>query len=84
MQRGIGFLAGTDAACEGGLPGYSLHDELRLFVQAGLTPTEALKTATINPAKYLELTDSLGTIAKGKRADGSNTQWQPFTGYQQY
>jgi hypothetical protein len=63
---GIGFLAGTDAACEGGLPGYSLHDELRLFVQAGLTPTEALKTATINPAKYLELTDSLGTIAKGK------------------
>ena len=67
--EGIGFLAGTDAACEGGLPGYSLHDELRLFVQAGLTPTEALKTATINPAKYLELTDSLGTIAKGKRAD---------------
>jgi len=63
------FLAGTDSACEGGLPGFSLHEELKLLVEAGFTPLEALQTATINPAKYLNLTDSLGTIEKGKLAD---------------
>ena len=47
----------------------SLHDELVLFVQAGLTPMESLQTATINPAKFLGTTDSLGTIEKGKIAD---------------
>nr|MBA3767355.1 amidohydrolase family protein [Acidobacteriota bacterium] len=49
--------------------GFSLHDELELFVQAGLTPMQALQTATLNPAKYLGLSDSLGTIEKGKIAD---------------
>lgn len=66
---GIGFLAGTDCACEGGLPGYSLHDELQLFVESGFSPFEALQTATINPVKYLEMTDSLGTVEVGKIAD---------------
>lgn len=52
----IGMLAGSDASCEGGLPGYSLHEELFLMVEeAGLTPAEALKTATINPARYFDL-----------------------------
>ncbi|NER09828.1 Dihydroorotase [Muriicola jejuensis] len=52
----IGMLAGSDAACEGGLPGYSLHEELFLMVEgAGLTPLEALRTATVNPAAYFAL-----------------------------
>jgi imidazolonepropionase-like amidohydrolase len=46
-----------------------LHDELALLVQAGLTPGEALKTATCNPAKFLGMFDRLGTAEKGKLAD---------------
>ncbi len=68
-QAGIPFMAGTDCACEGGIPGYSLHKELQLFVEAGLTPFEALQTATINPVKFLSMTDSLGTVEQGKIAD---------------
>jgi imidazolonepropionase-like amidohydrolase len=51
------------------VPGVSLHDELARFVEAGLSPLEALQTATINPAQYLGITDSAGTVAPGKRAD---------------
>ena len=50
-------------------PAFLLHDELELFVKAGLTPLEALQTATINPSKFLKTTDSLGTIKKGNLAD---------------
>jgi imidazolonepropionase-like amidohydrolase len=45
-------------------PGFSLHDELALFVEAGFTPMEALQTATINPAKFLGTTDSLEQFGK--------------------
>jgi Amidohydrolase family len=68
-RLGVKFLAGTDATGAFPLHGFSLHDELALFVQAGLTPMEALQTATLNPAKFLGLTDSLGTVEKGKLAD---------------
>ncbi len=69
---GVQFLAGTDTGSFGSsypIAGFSLHDELELFVQAGLTPMEALQTATLNPAKYLGMSDSLGTIEVGKIAD---------------
>jgi imidazolonepropionase-like amidohydrolase len=49
--------------------GLTLHEELALLVEAGLTPMEALQTATRNPAEYLNKLDSLGTIEKGKLAD---------------
>jgi imidazolonepropionase-like amidohydrolase len=68
-SAGVRLLAGTDIGNPFLYPGFSLHDELELFVQAGLTPLEALKTATVNPAKYLGLSRSLGTIEKGKVAD---------------
>jgi len=68
-KEGIPMMAGTDCACEGGIPGYSIHKELQLFVEAGLTTFDALQTATINPIKFLDLTDSLGTVEKGKIAD---------------
>lgn len=54
-DNNIGLLAGSDLACEGGLPGLSLHEELQLLTEANLTPLEALRTATINPAKFLDL-----------------------------
>lgn len=70
MRRaGIGILAGTDVANPYVFPGFSLHDELAMLVEAGLTPMQALQTATSNPAKFLNMSDSLGTIEKGKLAD---------------
>ncbi|HCX29032.1 MAG TPA: hypothetical protein DHU55_04555 [Blastocatellia bacterium] len=70
MRRaGVEFMAGTDLGNEYLYPGFSLHDELVLLVQAGLTPMEALQAATQNPAKFLGRLDSLGTIEKGKIAD---------------
>jgi imidazolonepropionase-like amidohydrolase len=66
---GVKFLAGTDAPVFLSMPGFSLHDELELFVQAGFSPLEALKTATINPAKYFNMENQMGTIEKGKIAD---------------
>ena len=51
------------------VPGFCLHDELRWMTEAGLTPLEALQTATINPATFFGREDSQGTIEIGKRAD---------------
>lgn len=70
MQRaGVGILAGTDDANPYVFPGFSLHDELGLLVKAGLTPTEALRAATYNAAKFFDLSSSLGTVESGKIAD---------------
>jgi len=70
MQRaGVPVLAGSDVANPWLIAGYSLHDELALFVQAGMSPLAALQTATINPARYLGALDSLGTVVEGKIAD---------------
>jgi imidazolonepropionase-like amidohydrolase len=68
-QEGVKFLAGTDLSNPFIYPGFSLHDELAALVQAGFTPAEALRAATIDPARYLGAADSLGSIATGKRAD---------------
>lgn len=65
---GIEILAGTDAGNPGTAHGVSLHGELALLVRAGLTPTEALRTATSRPAARFGLKDR-GRIAPGLRAD---------------
>jgi imidazolonepropionase-like amidohydrolase len=70
MQRaGAPILAGTDIGNPWVTPGFSLHGELALFVEGGMTPLDALRTATLNPARYLATTDSMGSIAGGKVAD---------------
>ncbi len=72
MQRaGVPMLAGTDAAWYQPYTyaGFSLHDELSLLVRAGLTPAEALQSATINPARFLGMEKDLGTIEEGKVAN---------------
>jgi imidazolonepropionase-like amidohydrolase len=51
------------------VPGLSLHEELAMLVDAGLTPLDALRTPTVNAARVLGMTDSLGTIEAGKLAD---------------
>jgi len=63
------LLAGTDCGVPGVLPGSSLHDELGLLVDAGLSPAEALAAATVNPAHFLGQLADAGTIEVGKRAD---------------
>ena len=67
-REGVPLLAGTDAACQGGLPGHSLHDELAEMVSAGLSPQQALRAATSEPARYLGRGDE-GGIAPGMRAN---------------
>jgi imidazolonepropionase-like amidohydrolase len=51
------------------IPGAALHDELSLLVDAGFTQGEALRTATLNPARYFNLDATHGTVARGKSAD---------------
>jgi imidazolonepropionase-like amidohydrolase len=64
------FLAGTDTAAGVYVfPGFSLHEELQLLVQAGFTPLEALQCATRNPAEYLGKLGDMGTVEKSKVAD---------------
>jgi imidazolonepropionase-like amidohydrolase len=68
-DKGGKLLAGSDTLMPGLLPGVSLHDELKELVDVGLTPYEALRTATINPAQYLGESETTGTIEVGKRSD---------------
>ncbi len=70
MERsGVGVMAGTDSAAPNIVPGFALHQELALLVQAGLTPMEALQAATKNPADFLGASTIQGTIEPGKTAD---------------
>jgi imidazolonepropionase-like amidohydrolase len=68
-RAGVPILAGTDAPGTRRVPGPSLVEELETLVAAGLTPLQALRSATLNPARFLGLSDSLGTVAPGKLAD---------------
>lgn len=70
-KSGVAILAGTDTDGETPflVPGFSLHDELQTLVEAGLTPMEALQSATLQPAQFLGLEKTLGTLEKGKQAD---------------
>jgi imidazolonepropionase-like amidohydrolase len=63
-RAGVGILAGTDL-----VGGFQLHAELEIFAEHGLSPLDALRTATINPARYLGRDDALGSIELGKIAD---------------
>lgn len=65
QENGIPIVAGTDET----IPGYSLYRELELYVQAGLTPLEAIRAATIVPARVMQLEDQTGSVTAGKTAD---------------
>jgi imidazolonepropionase-like amidohydrolase len=67
-DAGVPLMIGSDAF-GAVVPGFAQHQEMELFVKAGLTPFEALKAATVNPAKYLGEYDRAGTVEVGKRAD---------------
>jgi imidazolonepropionase-like amidohydrolase len=65
VDAGLLVVAGTDK----GVPGFSLHRELELYVAGGMTPLQAIQTATIMPARAMKLDKDVGTIETGKRAD---------------
>jgi hypothetical protein len=64
-KNNITIVAGTDM----GFPGYSVFRELELYVECGLTPMQAIQTATITPAKVMKEGDITGSVEVGKRAD---------------
>jgi hypothetical protein len=64
-DTGVPIVAGTDQ----GFPGFSLDRELELYVSAGLTPMQAIQTATITPAQIMKLDKQTGSIEAGKHAD---------------
>ena len=64
-DAGVPIVAGTDE----GIPGYSVHREIELYVEAGLTPMEALQAATVVSARAMKMDAEVGTIERGKRAD---------------
>ncbi|MGE0555887.1 MAG: amidohydrolase family protein [Gemmatimonadales bacterium] len=68
-RAGVPILAGSDVPKPHLVPGFSLHDELALLVDAGLSPREALRAATSNPARFIGREHELGTVAVGKLAD---------------
>ena len=68
-RAGVPVMAGTDANDTMIVPGYSLHRELRLLGQAGLSNMDVLRAATTVPARYLGRTADLGGVAAGKQAD---------------
>ncbi len=68
-DRGANMVAGTDTGNPFVIAGFSLHDEFQYMHDAGLSPYQALLTATVNPAKMLGIEDRAGTIEKGKDAN---------------
>jgi imidazolonepropionase-like amidohydrolase len=68
-DAGVPLMAGTDASDVGPVAGFGIHDELQEFVNDGLTPFQALQTATVNPARYFRRLGEFGTVEPGKRAD---------------
>jgi len=68
-RAGVDVIAGTDVLNPYCFPGFSLPDELEMYVKAGMSPMDALRTATANPARFLGREKDLGTVEPGKLAD---------------
>ena len=64
-DKGVPIVAGTDM----GFPGYSVDRELELYVEAGLTPLEAIRTATVVPALVMKQANVSGSLSPGRAAD---------------
>lgn len=68
-DAGARLILGTDTPNPFVVPGFSVHEELKHFVDAGLTPYEAIKAATRDAAEFVNALDEWGTVAIGRRAD---------------
>jgi len=68
-DAGAGLLLGSDAPQIFNAPGFSIHHEMALMEEAGLSPYEVLRTATANPARFFDAADDWGRIEQGMRAE---------------
>ncbi|MBN8730106.1 MAG: amidohydrolase family protein [Acidobacteria bacterium] len=80
-KAGVPLLAGTDCGVSNNyvMPGWSIHEELAMMVEAGLTPAEALRTATSNAARWRGTEATEGAVAEGMRADLLLLRANPLT-----
>jgi imidazolonepropionase-like amidohydrolase len=65
---GVPLMVGTDLIAPGIIPGYSVHEEMAIWQEAGIPPADVLRSATLVPAQFMGLGDRLGTVAEGKSA----------------
>ena len=68
-QARVPILTGTDAPMPGVYPGFSVHEEMAMLVESGLSPSDALRAATLAPAKFLGIAGAAGSVEVGMRAD---------------
>jgi imidazolonepropionase-like amidohydrolase len=67
-QAGVPLMVGTDLMVPGIIPGYSVHEEMAIWQEAGIPVADVLRSATIVPARFMGLGDRLGSIGEGKTA----------------
>lgn len=68
-EAGAGLLLGSDAPQWFNVPGFSVHREMQVYVDAGLTPYEVLVTGTVNPARFFNEEEVFGKVEEGYKAD---------------
>jgi imidazolonepropionase-like amidohydrolase len=68
QMAGIPLMVGTDLLTPGVIPGCSVHEEMVLWQEAGISPPQILRSATLVPAKFMGLDGRLGTVTEGKTA----------------
>lgn len=73
------LLLGTDLLFVGVIPGYSVHEEMAIWQDAGIPAIDILSSATITPAKFIGIDKSLGTIEEGKKASFVILRDNPLT-----
>ncbi len=67
-DAGVPLMVGTDLSTPGSVPGFSVHDEMALWQDAGIPAADVLRGATLVPARFMGKDGRLGTIAAGKAA----------------
>jgi len=67
-RAGVPLMVGTDLIVPGILPGFSVHEEMAIWQEAGIAPADVLRSATLVPAQFMGLGDRLGSVAQGKTA----------------
>jgi len=67
-RAGVPLMVGTDLMVPGILPGYSVHEEMLIWQEAGIPAADVLRSATLVPAQFMNLGDRLGSIVEGKTA----------------
>lgn len=77
-EAGIPLMVGTDLMCPGLVPGYSVHEEMMIWQEAGIPPADILRSATIVPLQFMGLGDRLGSISEGKPASMVLMQANPL------